>query len=133
MGALHGSAAHQRDRFTVTAVAGGRFRFAVAGTLSLAAARQLEDEFNEALDDGADAVLVDLSAVAAVEARALHALLRMVDQAHSVRLDFRISAPVLRLLEAAGVKEHLLSASSRASIAHAGFNQRRRSRLRHAS
>ena len=134
MGALHSSAAaRHRDNFTVTSATDAGVRIAVAGALTLALAGQVEGAFNTALDSRPAAVLVDLSAVTVVDARVLQTLLRIVDQAYSPRLEFRISAAVQQMLDVAGVKAHLLAGSSRVSLARPGRSRRRRSRLHHAS
>jgi anti-anti-sigma regulatory factor len=131
MGVLHGSAvARHRDDLTVSCAPNGRVRIAADGTLGLAAARRLWDAFNDSLDTGARAVLVDLSAVDDVDARALHTLLGIVDQAHSVALEFRLSAAVERLLALAGVRHHLLGGSALGGPRAGCPPGRRRRRLR---
>jgi ABC-type transporter Mla MlaB component len=113
MGVLHGSsAARHRDHFTVSSAPHGRVQIAVAGTLGPATALRLWDAFNGSLDAGARAVLVDLSAVDAVDAHVLHTLLGIVDQAHSVALEFRLGAAVERLLALGGVRHHLLGCAT---------------------
>jgi anti-anti-sigma regulatory factor len=106
---------------------------AVGGTLNLALARQLEDAFHAALDGCAAVVLVDLSTVAVIDARVLHTLLRMVDQAYSARLQFRISAAVEHLLDLGGVRHHLMAGPGGGSLAEARPSRRRPSPLRHAN
>jgi anti-anti-sigma regulatory factor len=109
---LHDCAAtRHRDDFTVSCAPGGPVRIAVGGTLGPVASRRLWEAFNDSLDAGARAVLVDLGAVDDVDARVLHTLLGIVDQAHSVALEFRLSAAVERLLELGGVR-HLLGRSA---------------------
>lgn len=132
MGALRDSAAgDHRGNFTVTSAPDARVRIAVVGMLDLVVARQLEDAFNNALDDPAAAVLVDLSAVTLIDARVLHTLLRIVDQAYSARLEFQISAAVAHMLDLAGVRQLLVAGPAGLSLAQARPSGRL-SRLRHA-
>ena len=134
MGALNRSAAaHYRGNFTVTSAPDARVRIAVAGMLNLAIARGLEDAFNNALDGPAAAILVDLSAVTVIDARVLHTLLRVVDQAYSARLEFRISAAVEHLLDLAGVRHRLTPGPDGLSLAQPRPSGRRPSGLRHAN
>jgi anti-anti-sigma regulatory factor len=133
MGALHGSAAtDHRGNVTVTSAPDAHVRIAVIGMLDLAVARRLEDAFNGALDDPAASVLVDLSAVALIDARALHTLLRIVDQAYSPRQEFQISAAVEHLLALAGVRQ-LVVRRDGLSLAQPRPGGRLLSRFRHAS
>jgi anti-anti-sigma regulatory factor len=134
MGALHRStAARHPTGLTVTPATPARVDIAVGGTLNLALAHQLEDAFHAALDSPAAAILVDLSAVTVIDARAFSTLLRIVDQAYSARLQFRISAAVESLLELAGVKQHLTAESEGLSLAQPRPSRRRPSHLRPAN
>lgn len=134
MGALHRSAAaDHRGNFTVTSAPDARVRIAVVGMLDTTLARQLEDAFNNALDGPATSVRVDLSAVTLIDARVLHTLLRVVDQAYSARLEFRISAAVEHLLDLAGVRQLLMAGSDGLSLAQPRPSRRRLSSLRHAN
>jgi len=134
MGVLHRSAAaHHRAGLAVTSVTDDRVRIAVGGTLNLALADQLEDAFHDALDGPAAVILIDLSAVAVIDARVLHTLLRMVDQAFSARLRFQISAAVEHLLELGGVRHRLMAGSGGSRLAEVRESRRRSSRLRQAN
>lgn len=111
MGMAHGHAkAHRRRGGFGSAVAADGclpVRVAAGGVLDLRRCRQLEDAFNATLDRQPPAIVVDLRAVTVIDSGGLYALLRMVDQSHCVEVEFRISRPVERLLERAGVKHHL--------------------------
>ncbi|HZL54552.1 MAG TPA: STAS domain-containing protein [Solirubrobacteraceae bacterium] len=127
MGVLHRYAgARHSDQLTVSAARGGRVRIAASGTLGLGEARRVEDAFNHELDEGAAAVLVDLRAVILADSCVVHTLVRMVDQGHSVTLEFRLSAAVQRLLEASGVSHHVIAEPGGPSLHRP--QRRRRSR-----
>jgi anti-anti-sigma regulatory factor len=112
MGVLHrhGSASH-RDQLAKSRPRGpgAVVRLSTAARLGAGEARRLEDAYNRALDEGAAAVLIDLHAVLSVDPVVVHTLLRIVDQGHCVSLEFRLSAPLQRLLAAGGVRHHLVA------------------------
>jgi anti-anti-sigma regulatory factor len=111
MGVLHRhrSSGHRDQRGLSSGRGAAGVRVAASGALGVDGACRLEDAFNHALDEGAAAVLVDMSAVIASDSAIVHTLLRMVDQGHCVPLEFRLSAAVERLLASTGVSHHLVA------------------------
>jgi anti-anti-sigma factor len=81
----------------------------VTGELDLATAPILEREFEEAWNDSADLIVVDLSRVTFVDSSAIHLLIRMDCAAlGEKRLGLIIGSPqVERVLTITGVRDHL--------------------------
>lgn len=104
-------------------------RISAVGRLASADCRELEDVVYGWLDRRPAVVLVDLSAATFGDVSAIHTLLRIVDQAHSTRIEFSLSPSIERQLEQFGVRHHLAPApDSRPRRSRVAPRPRRRAR-----
>ena len=96
---------------------GERSRLGASGELDIATVPELEAAFEAALAGGPAELLIDLRAVTFIDSTGMALLLRLVERAGALRVQFRISPAIARLLEIIGLDGRLPLADDDAGAA----------------